>query len=146
MADAGQPRKRAFRRYSYRGVDLEDLVKLEREEFLEMLGSRQRRRLLAREVPHKYIRLYKKCEATKKDLQIGEKPKMIKTHLRNAIILPELVGCIVGVYNGKVFTPVEIKPDMIGYYLGEFSMTYKPIRHGKAGVGASKGSKATALK
>jgi hypothetical protein len=28
---------------------------------------------------------------------------------------------------------VEIKPDMIGHYLAEFSITYKPIRHGRSG-------------
>ena len=68
------------------------------------------------------------------------KPNPVKTHLRNAIIVPEMVGAIVGVYSGKAFTNVEIKFDMIGRYLGEFSMTYKLTRHGKPGVGASKGS------
>ena len=35
---------------------------------------------------------------------------------------------------------------MIGRYLGEFSLSYKPTRHGKAGVGATKGSAHTSLK
>lgn len=35
---------------------------------------------------------------------------------------------------------------MIGRYLGEFSLTYKHTKHGKAGVGATKGSAHTALK
>ena len=82
----------------------------------------------------------------KKDLEPGEKPKVVKTHLRNAIILPEIVGSIVGIYNGKSFNSVEIRADMIGHYLAEFSMSYKPVKHGRAGVGASKGSKATSLK
>ncbi len=60
--------------------------------------------------------------------------------------MPEMVGNIVGVYNGKVFNPVEIKFDMIGRYLGEFSLSYKPTKHGKAGVGATKGSAHTSLK
>lgn len=60
--------------------------------------------------------------------------------------MPEMVGNIVGVYNGKVFNPVEVKFDMIGRYLGEFSLSYKPTRHGKAGVGATKGSAHTSLK
>ena len=141
-----QAQKRPFKRFTYQGIDFDDLLKMEKHDFFQLLGSRPRRRLLQREVPHKYIRLYKKCIAEKELTQYGEKPKMIKTHLRNAIILPELVGSTVGVYNGKTFVPVEIKADMIGYYLGEFSMTYKPIRHGKAGIGASKGSKAVAPK
>lgn len=35
---------------------------------------------------------------------------------------------------------------MIGRYLGEFSLSYKPTKHGKAGVGATKGSAHTSLK
>jgi len=56
----------------------------------------------------------------------GEKPEGIKTHLRNMIIVPEMIGSIVGIYNGKMFCGVEIKPEMIGMYLGEFAITYKP--------------------
>lgn len=145
MADT-QPKKRTFRRYTYKGIDLEDLVKMSRETFVKMLGGRARRRLVNREVPHKYIRFYKKCVAAKKDVPQGEKPKAVKTHLRDAIILPELVGSVVGVYNGKSFTPIEIKPDMIGRYLAEFSISYKPVKHGRPGIGASKGSSAIQLR
>ena len=60
--------------------------------------------------------------------------------------MPEMVGNFVGVYSGKTFNPVEIKFDMIGRYLGEFSLSYKPTRHGKAGVGATKGSAHSSLK
>ena len=55
----------------------------------------------------------------------------------NMVIVPEMIGSVVGVYNGKQFINVEIKPDMIGHYLAEFSITYKPIRHGKPGMGGS---------
>ena len=98
------------------------------------------------EIKHKYIRLYAKCKKSKKNTQPGEKPVPVKTHLRNAIVLPEMVGNNVAVYNGKSFNNVEIKFDMIGRYLGEFSLTYKPCKHGKAGVGATKGSAHTSLK
>ena len=64
----------------------------------------------------------------------------------NAIILPELVGSVVGIYSGRAFIPVEIKPDMIGRYLAEFSITYKPVKHGRPGIGASKGSSAIELR
>jgi small subunit ribosomal protein S15e len=57
-----------------------------------------------------------------------------------------MVGNNVAVYNGKLFNNVEIKFDMIGRYLGEFSLSYKPCRHGKAGVGATKGSAHSSLK
>lgn len=68
---------------------------------------------------------------------IKEKPATVKTHLRNAVILPQMVGGVVGVYNGKVYVTVEIKPEMIGKYLGEFSVTYRPVNHGKPGVGGA---------
>ena len=49
------------------------------------------------------------------------------------VIVPEMIGSVVGVYNGKVFNNVEIKPDMIGTYLGEYSITYRPVAHGRGG-------------
>lgn len=98
------------------------------------------------EIKHRYNRLYMKCKKSKKNCVAGEKPDVVKTHLRNCIVMPEMVGCIVGVYNGKVFAPVEVKFDMIGRYLGEFSLSYKITRHGKAGVGATKGSAHSSLK
>ena len=51
---------------------------------------------------------------SKKNTLPGEKPKPVKTHSRSAIVVPEMVGSIVGVYNGKQFVNVEIKFDMIG--------------------------------
>lgn len=62
------------------------------------------------------------------------------------IIVPEMIGAIVGVYNGKSFTQVEIKPEMVGFYLGEFSITYKPVKHGKPGIGATHSSRFVPLK
>lgn len=38
-----------------------------------------------------------------------EKPACIKTHMRNMIVLPEMIGSVVGIYNGKTFNQVEIK-------------------------------------
>ena len=76
----------------------------------------------------------------------GEKPEGIKTHLRNMIIVPEMIGSIVGIYNGKMFCGVEIKPEMIGMYLGEFAITYKPVRHGRPGIGATNSSRFIPLK
>ena len=33
----------------------------------------------------------------------------VKTHLRNMVVVPEMIGSIVGVYNGKTYNQVEIK-------------------------------------
>ncbi|ODV94908.1 hypothetical protein PACTADRAFT_50756 [Pachysolen tannophilus NRRL Y-2460] len=70
--------------------------------------------------------------------QPNEKPPVVKTHLRNMIVVPEMIGSVIGVYNGKTFNQVEIKPEMVGHYLGEFSITYTPVRHGGKGKGGSK--------
>ena len=67
---------------------------------------------------HKYNRFYLKCKKSKKLCVAGEKPIPVKTHLRDCIVMPEMVGNQVAIYNGKVFTNVEIKFDMIGRYLG----------------------------
>lgn len=53
--------------------------------------------------------LITKLRKAKKEAPPNEKPEVVKTHLRNMIIVPEMVGSIVGVYNGKAFTQVEIK-------------------------------------
>ena len=86
-------------------------------------------------------RLVKKMKVSVKNCQAGERPKPVRTHLRNAIIMPEMVGAVAEVYGGKYWGTVEIKCDMVGDYLGEYAMTYKPVRHGKVGKGATKGSK-----
>lgn len=76
----------------------------------------------------------------------GEKPNPVKTHVRNMIIMPEMIGSVIGVYNGKSFNTIEIKPEMIGHYLAEFSITYKPVKHGRPGIGATHSSRFIPLK
>lgn len=53
--------------------------------------------------------LIKKLRKAKKEASPLEKPEVVKTHLRDMIVVPEMVGSIVGVYNGKAFNQVEIK-------------------------------------
>lgn len=83
---------------------------------------------------------------TAQDAADGEKPDVVRTHLRNMIIVPEMIGSVIGVYNGKTFNQVEIKPEMIGHYLAEFSISYKPVKHGRPGIGASTSSRFIPLK
>ena len=70
--------------------------------------------------------LIKKLRKAKKECEVNEKPATVKTHLRNMIVVPEMIGSVVGIYNGKTFNTVEIKPEMTGHYLAEFSMSYVP--------------------
>ena len=138
-----KPVKRMYKNAMFRGIEFLDLLDKPTEEIVKMFRARQRRRY-ARGIHPKYQRLVKKCVAAKANQVEGEKPIGVKTHLRNCIIVPEMVGSVVEVYGGKIFHPVEVKPDMVGHYLAEFSMSYKPVAHGKLGVGATRSSKFTA--
>jgi small subunit ribosomal protein S15e len=142
---------------------------------MQLYSARQRRRL-NRGLRRKQHSLLKRLRKAKKEAPPMEKPEVVKTHLRDMIILPEMVGSMVGVYNGKTFNQVEIKvscgpgvagwvaflcakaahttllpplnlqPEMIGHYLGEFSITYKPVKHGRPGIGATHSSRFIPLK
>eukprot|EP00178_Gracilaria_changii_P002744 TRINITY_DN14023_c0_g1_i1.p1 TRINITY_DN14023_c0_g1~~TRINITY_DN14023_c0_g1_i1.p1 ORF type:complete len:161 (+),score=21.00 TRINITY_DN14023_c0_g1_i1:50-484(+) len=144
MAEAPVAQKRKpFRRYYYRGLEVENLLDLSHAELMQLLHARARRRFARGHVPMQLIRRLRKA---KKEAAEGQKPDTVKTHLRNMIIVPEMVTSVVGVYNGLNFTQVEIKPDMIGHYLAEFSISYKPVKHGRPGVGATNSSRIIPLK
>merc|ERR1719506_56937 len=137
MADQSEaPKRRTFRKYSYRGIELDALLDLSTEQLMDLVHARARRRF-QRGLKRKPMGLIKKLRKAKKEAPAGEKPAIVKTHLRNMIVLPEMIGSIVGIYNGKVFNNVEIKPEMLGTYLGEYSISYKPVRHGRPGIGAT---------
>merc|ERR1712083_2361 len=119
---------------SYRGIDLDKLLDYSNQDLMELFRARQRRKF-SRGIKRKPITLLKKLRKSKREAAYGEKPEAIKTHLRNMVIVPEMIGSVVGVYNGKQYISVEVKPEMIGHYLAEFSITYKPISHGGKGKG-----------
>jgi len=130
--------------FSYRGHTLDSLLGMSMDEFITLLPSRQRRSLQRGLTPEQRILLEKMRairEAQKKDPTVN-----IKTHVRDLIILPEMVGVKIMIHNGKEFVAVELKPDMIGHYLGEFAITNKPVRHGTPGIGASRSSMYVPLK
>ncbi|XP_055545197.1 uncharacterized protein LOC129730140 [Wyeomyia smithii] len=141
----GAKKKRTFRKFTYRGVDLDQLLDMKHDLLMELMHSRAKRRF-KRGLRRKPMALIKKLRKAKKNAPPNEKPAIVKTHLRNMIIVPEMVGSIVGIYNGKTFGPAEIKPEMIGHYLGEFSQTYKPVKHGRPGIGATHSSRFIPLK
>eukprot|EP00029_Vermamoeba_vermiformis_P002594 TRINITY_DN12973_c0_g1_i1.p2 TRINITY_DN12973_c0_g1~~TRINITY_DN12973_c0_g1_i1.p2 ORF type:complete len:155 (-),score=40.46 TRINITY_DN12973_c0_g1_i1:120-557(-) len=145
MADDDANKKRIFRKFSYRGIDLDNLLELGTKQLRELFHARARRKF-NRGLNQNQKGLVKKLRKSKREAAVGDKPEAIKTHLRDAIIVPEMIGSIVGVHNGKGFTNVEIKPEMIGHYLGEFALTYKPVKHGKPGIGATHSSRFIPLK
>lgn len=134
-----------FRKFSYRGVELDDLLTLSTEKFVELVHCRARRRM-TRGLKHKPMALIKRIRKSVAEATGEDKPAVVRTHLRNMIIVPEMIGGVVGIHNGKVFNQVEIKPEMVGHYLGEFSITYKLVAHGRPGVGATGSSKFVPLK
>ncbi|XP_011928277.1 PREDICTED: 40S ribosomal protein S15 isoform X2 [Cercocebus atys] len=108
MAEVEQKKKRTFRKFTYRGVDLDQLLDMSYEQLMQLYSARQRRRL-NRGLRRKQHSLLKRLRKAKKEAPPMEKPEVVKTHLRDMIILPEMVGSMVGVYNGKTFNQVEIK-------------------------------------
>ena len=129
--------------FAYRGYSLNQLKDMSMDEFINLLPSRQRRSLHRGLTSEKRILLEKIREAREAG---ANESATIRTHVRDMIILPEMVGFTVNVHNGKEFVAIEIKPEMIGHYLGEFAITNKPVRHGTPGIGASRSSMYVPLK
>lgn len=125
MADAQNRKRKSLKKFSYRGVDAEQLLGMSTEEFKPLLHSRGRRKLSS-ELPETHKKFLAKLQKKKAEAN-GEKPAVVKTHLRNVLVIPEMIGSVVAVYNGKVFNVVDVRPEMLGHYLGEFSITYKPV-------------------
>jgi len=129
------------RKFTYRGYTLEELLSMSMDEFIELLPARQRRSLKRGLTPEQRRFLEKVREARRKGLN-----KPIRTHCRDMIILPEMVGMTVHVHDGHKFVPVKITEKMISHYLGEFAPTNKPVKHGRPGIGASRSSMYIPLK
>merc|ERR1712232_483664 len=142
---AALKKKRTFKKFMYRGIDLDKLLDLTHEDLMKMVRSRIRRRF-SRGLKRKPMALIKKLRKAKKEAAPMERPATVRTHLRNMIIVPEMIGSVVGVYSGRSFVTVEVKPEMIGHYLGEFSITYHPVAHGRPGIGATNSSRFIPLK
>ncbi|XHH08166.1 MAG: 30S ribosomal protein S19 [Candidatus Bathyarchaeia archaeon] len=133
-----------LKEFSYRGHSLQSLEGMSMDEFINLLPSRQRRSLQRGLTPEQRI-LLEKLRVAKEQQKQGKEVNL-KTHVRDLIILPEMVGAKIQVHNGKEFVAMDIKPEMIGHYLGEFAITNKPVRHGTPGIGASRSSMYVPLK
>lgn len=112
-------RKRTFRKFSYRGYELDSLLDMSTEDFMKIVHARARRRF-SRGLKRKPMGLIKKLRKAKKEAPANEKPAVVKTHLRDMLVVPEMCGSQIGIYSGRVFNTVEIRPEMIGHYLGMY--------------------------
>jgi len=128
--------KKKEEEFTYRGYTLAKLKKMKLDDLANLLSARQRRKIRRSFRPEEELLL---------EVMNSDKEN-IKTHLRDAIVLPSMVGRKIGIHNGKSFEYVDIIPEMIGHYLGELALTRRKVVHGTAGVGATKSSKYVPLK
>lgn len=126
------------KQFTYRGKTLEELKELAVREFAKYLKSRARRTVLKQ-----FQRIEKFVEDAKEK---NTREKKIRTHQRDLIVVPEMVGMKIHIYNGNSFVAVDIVGEMLGHKFGEFAPTRKRVSHGSAGVGATKGTKHKAKK
>ena len=134
---------------TYRGKTVDELKALDVREFSKYLNSRPRRFVLRRfQDIEKFV---------KRANEKISKNKQIKTHKRDIVIVPAMIGMKIQIYNGKTFVPIVVTEEMLGHKFGEFAPTRARIKHGKAGVfdsdvtdqlhqGATKGTKAKSKK
>ncbi|HLC86959.1 MAG TPA: ribosomal protein S19 family protein [Candidatus Nanoarchaeia archaeon] len=124
--------------FVYRGKIIDELKQINIREFAKLTTSRQRRAILRnfQEIENFVNRCKSKINKNKK----------IRTHKRTIIIVPEMIGMNIQVYNGNKFIPVQIIGEMLGHRLGEFAPSRGRITHSKSGVGSTKGSKSKSKK
>tara|TARA_Y100000310_G_C20155939_1_gene566885 strand:- start:57 stop:437 length:381 start_codon:yes stop_codon:yes gene_type:complete len=121
--------------YTYRGKTLEELKELSLNELAKLLPTKRRRTIKRGLSDSQKIMLNK--------LKAG---KNVKTHRRDMIILPNMVGKLIKIYDGKSFVPLSIEPEMIGHLFGEFVLTRKRVTHNSPGVGATRSSSNISVK
>jgi small subunit ribosomal protein S19 len=132
---AGSKLPKRKEEFLYRGRKVSDLAKMSVEELAGLLPARQRRT-----IKRGLVKENKKLMTSLKNKD------SVRTHIRNMIIMPDMVGKNLEIYNGKSFEKVEVMPEMIGHFFGEFSLTRGRVQHGAAGVGATRSSKYVPLK
>lgn len=122
--------------FKFHGKNIEELRRMPYEEFAALVKSRARRKMKRGFTP-----------AEKKFLKsLKEGKDFVKTQVRDMVIVPDMIGKKIGIYNGKEFVAVEIKEEMLGHRLGEFTLTRKPVKHSGPGMGATRSSKFVPLK
>lgn len=137
--------------FTYKGKTIEELKKMDLKEFAELLPSRERRSLKrgltsAQKVFLRNIENLGKGDSSSQPSGASRNKKPLKTHCRNMIILPIMIGLKIMIHNGKAFTMVEIPPEAVGMRLGEFSLTRNKVAHSSPGVGATRSSAAVSVR
>ncbi|RLD92926.1 MAG: 30S ribosomal protein S19 [Aquificota bacterium] len=123
--------------FRWRGKTAEELQSMSMDEFIRLLPARMRRSL-RRGLTDEQRKVLEK-------LRKGD-GRPVRTHARDLVILPEMLGKTIYCYTGKEFKEVKINEQMRGHYLGEYAITMTPVRHGRPGIGASRSSMYIPLK
>lgn len=124
--------------FTYRGKTLDELKQLDIREFAKLMKANERRTAFRQsdDVQKFILRCNKKIS----------KNKPIRTHLRDLIIVPKMVGMKIHIHDGRTFVPIVIMGEMLGHRLGEFAVTRQKVKHGAAGIGATKSSASQSVK
>lgn len=129
--------------FKFKGHTLEELQEMSLEDFSELLSAKKRRVIKRGFSPSQRKLLERVREVNEKE---NPKEDFIRTHCRDMIILPEMVGLRFGVYSGERFAQVEVEPEMVGHRLGGFVITRKKVEHSTPGIGATRSSLYVPLK
>jgi len=124
--------------FTYRGKTIEELKKIDIREFAKLLKSNEKRTLLRQtdKIQKFILRCNKKTQ----------EKKPIKTHSRYLVIVPQMIGLRILIHKGNNYVPIEIDGEMLGHRLGEFAATRSKVKHGAAGIGATRGSASMSVK
>jgi len=128
------PRRRE--EFTYRGYTVQEMKQMGITELTSIMPARVRRKVkrgFTRGEEHLLTRVRRGDEK-------------IRTHLRSMIVMPEMVGRSIDIHNGKEYVKVDVQPEAVFHYFGEFALTRRKVAHGTAGIGATRSSKYVPLK
>lgn len=129
------------KKFTYKGKTIEDMQKMSISELAKIFPARARRSLTRGFNDQEKLLLLKV-----KKFKEGRTKKPVKTQVRDMIVIPEMVGIMIHIYNGKEYIPTLIAEDMVGHYLGEFAATRKKVAHSAPGIGATRSSASASVK
>ena len=109
---------------------MQEIAKMSIEDFAKLIPARERRK-----IKRGFTEIEKKLLA-----DIKSNSKDVKTHARDMVIIPEMLGKTIKVYNGKEWVMVLIEAEMLAHRLGEFALTRKQVKHSAPGIGATRSS------
>ena|SRR3989344_6069783 len=130
-----------IKQFKFKGKTIEELKNMSLKDFAQLIPSHERRSLMRGFTPIQKKLLEKIRISLKKGIK-----KPIRTHCRDCVIIPEMIGATIAVHNGKEFVPNLITEEKLGHRLGELTMNRKRVQHSAPGIGATKSSSAISVK